>query len=331
MINPPSEVFSEERDATMKVSPGARVLLLRVGAGVAGSLLSGVGLAGPLDNATNQGPSSSQTPYLVPLTNMARSAAILTTGDAVPRDGGSGTYRMVGIPDGLGAFDNGNGTITVLMNHELPAGEGIPRAYGGTGAFVSRWTIDKNSLAVLNGRDLVTSPADFHVSGTTDLNRLCSADLPALSAFYDAASGLGYSGRIYMNGEEVTGGRALAWVAAENATYELPKIGNFAHENELASPHSGKTTLVIGNDDTSGGKIWVYVGTKTDTGSAIDKAGLTNGTSYAIAVSGVTAEDRPNNIGLSKSLPGEGAGLRFTLASDINSGTRGRSMGHQEP
>jgi hypothetical protein len=305
----------------MKVSPGARVLLLRVGAGVAGSLLSGVGLAGPLDNATNQGPSSSQTPYLVPLTNMARSAAILTTGDAVPRDGGSGTYRMVGIPDGLGAFDNGNGTITVLMNHELPAGEGIPRAYGGTGAFVSRWTIDKNSLAVLNGRDLVTSPADFHVSGTTDLNRLCSADLPALSAFYDAASGLGYSGRIYMNGEEVTGGRALAWVAAENAAYELPKIGNFAHENELASPHSGKTTLVIGNDDTSGGKIWVYVGTKTDTGSAIDKAGLTNGTSYAIAVSGVTAEDRPNNIGLSKSLPGEGAGLRFTLASDINSGT----------
>ncbi len=26
---------------------------------------------------------------------------------------------MVGIPDGLGAFDNHDGTFTVLMNHEL--------------------------------------------------------------------------------------------------------------------------------------------------------------------------------------------------------------------
>ena len=26
---------------------------------------------------------------------------------------------MVGIPDGLGAYDNGDGTMTVLMNHEL--------------------------------------------------------------------------------------------------------------------------------------------------------------------------------------------------------------------
>jgi hypothetical protein len=26
---------------------------------------------------------------------------------------------MHGIPDGLGAFDNANGTFTLLMNHEL--------------------------------------------------------------------------------------------------------------------------------------------------------------------------------------------------------------------
>jgi PEP-CTERM motif/Bacterial protein of unknown function (DUF839) len=290
-------------------------------AGIVGSLLAGTALAGPLDNPTNKGPSSSQTPYLVPATGIARSAAILTTGDTVPLDGGPGTYRMVGIPDGLGALDNGNGTITVLMNHELGETAGIPRGHGGTGALVSKWTIDKNSLAVLNGRDLVTAPADFHVSGSTDLNRLCSADLPALSAFYDAASGLGYNGRIYMNGEEVAGGRSLAWVVAENAVHEVPKIGNFAHENEVASPYSGKTTLVIGNEDTAGGKLWVYVGTKTDSGSAIDKAGLTNGTGYAIAITGATGEDRLTNIGLSKSLPGEGAGKRFTLTPDIANGT----------
>jgi hypothetical protein len=62
---------------------------------------------------------------------------------------------MAGIPDGLGAFDNGDGTITVLMNHELAATAGVPRAHGGTGAFVSRWQIRKSDLRVLNGRDLI--------------------------------------------------------------------------------------------------------------------------------------------------------------------------------
>ena len=32
---------------------------------------------------------------------------------------------MVGIPDGLGAFDNGDGTFTVLMNHELGNTQGV--------------------------------------------------------------------------------------------------------------------------------------------------------------------------------------------------------------
>src|SRR5205807_843043 len=101
----------------------------------------------------------------------------------------------------------------------------------------------------------------------------------------------------------------------------LPKIGTFAHENQLASPYSGKTTLVMGNEHAGGGKIWVYVGTKTDTGSAIDKAGLTNGTSYFIAVTGASSEDRLTNIGLSKSLPDQGAGLRITLTASSGGGT----------
>jgi hypothetical protein len=28
-------------------------------------------------------------------------------------------YKMSGLADGLGAFDNGDGTFTVLMNHEI--------------------------------------------------------------------------------------------------------------------------------------------------------------------------------------------------------------------
>jgi hypothetical protein len=47
-------------------------------------------------------------------------------------------YPMVGVPDGLGAFDNGDGTFTLLSNHELLTTEGRPRAHGSNGAFVSK-------------------------------------------------------------------------------------------------------------------------------------------------------------------------------------------------
>src|SRR6185312_10868675 len=110
----------------------------------------------------------------------------------------------------LGAFDNSDGTFTVLMNHELPAGAGAVRAHGATGAFVSRWTIDKRTLRVLDGEDLIrrivtwnpaTGAYEAPATGVA-LNRLCSADLAAPSAFYDAASGAGYDGRLFTDGEE---------------------------------------------------------------------------------------------------------------------------------
>ncbi|MGH8586093.1 MAG: hypothetical protein ACREWE_07905 [Gammaproteobacteria bacterium] len=63
-------------------------------------------------------------------------------------------YRMVGIPDGLGAYDNHDGTFTVVMNHELRKVAGVPRAHGGIGAFVSQWTIRKHDLEVSHGGDL---------------------------------------------------------------------------------------------------------------------------------------------------------------------------------
>ena len=80
------------------------------------------------------------TPYVVPVAAGVTTQSILTVGDNV------GTYRMVGIPDGLGAFDNGNGTFTLLMNHELGNTSGVTRAHGAAGAFVSEWVFDKSTL-----------------------------------------------------------------------------------------------------------------------------------------------------------------------------------------
>src|SRR3954468_10676564 len=153
--------------------------------------LSGTALA-------STGPSSSDAPYVVPSRPGVVTKSILTVGDA------AGGYRMVGIPDGLGAYDNGDGTFTVLSNHELRRTQGVARAHGSAGAFVSKWTIDKDTLAVQKGEDLIQT---LHVtSGPTALERLCSADLPAFSAFYNAGSGKGYDGRIFVSGEETSGG-----------------------------------------------------------------------------------------------------------------------------
>src|SRR5262245_15652814 len=87
--------------------------------------------------------------YLTAVGPGVRLTPLLTVGDRV------GGYPFAGVPDGLGAFDNGDGTFTVLVNHELDASAGAVHAHGSTGAFVSRWVVRKSDLAVLGGTDLV--------------------------------------------------------------------------------------------------------------------------------------------------------------------------------
>src|SRR5258705_4501233 len=96
---------------------------------------------GPVLANSILGPSSSQSPYILRSQPGVVTQAILTVGDSVNlKPDGVTPYRMVGIPDGLGAFDNGDGTFTVLMNHEIASG-GAVRAHRANGAFVSRWII----------------------------------------------------------------------------------------------------------------------------------------------------------------------------------------------
>ncbi|MBP7516063.1 MAG: hypothetical protein KA791_16060, partial [Flavobacteriales bacterium] len=159
------------------------------------------------------GCSSSQSVYLKPLGVGNTTTSLLTVGDAI-----SG-YQMVGIPDGLGAYDNGNGTFTLLMNHELGNNVGAVRAHGSIGAFVSKWVLDKSTLCVQSGSDLITTVklwngAAFVNSPGAAFTRFCAGDLPAPSAFYNAGTGKGTQERIYMNGEESGNeGRAFGHIA----------------------------------------------------------------------------------------------------------------------
>src|SRR5687768_15688244 len=88
------------------------------------------------------GPSSSETPYVIPVDSSLRTISILTTGDEV------NGYRMPAIPDGLGAWDNGDGTFTLLVDHEIPETVNVVRRHGGIGATISKWRIRKSDLAV---------------------------------------------------------------------------------------------------------------------------------------------------------------------------------------
>ena len=258
------------------------------------------------------GPSSSTEPYLVRSVPGVTLTSLLTAGDSV--DG----YTMSGIPDGLGAYDNGDGTFTVLMNHELTTTDGVVRDHGAVGAYISKWTIDSNSLEVIKGEDLIKTinlwnGASYVPTQGVALNRLCSADLAAPSAYYNPASGLGYPGRIFANGEETSGGRALATVVETGQTYQLADFGGAAWENIVANPGTGDRTVVVGLDDTAGGSVYVYAGDKSATGNPVQQAGLVGGHRSRIAVDGLKTDNGSVSL--------DGQEFDFTLTDSATDAT----------
>lgn len=278
--------------------------------------------------AQSTGPSTVSTPYLLPTLPGYETISVLTvdntgaTPDDVVSKVGGGSYGLDGIPDGLGAFDNGDGTFTLLMNHELGNTSGVIRDHGAIGSYVSKFVINKNTLAVVSGEDLMKQVFGWNAAlqqsnaapGTFAFNRFCSGDLPAVTAYFNAASGLGSTARIYMHGEE---GSATGWQQGTVVTgpdagksYILGKfnlttngsslIGVGAWENALACPFAQDKTIVIGTSDGGTGImnncVAVYVGTKLSVGSEVEKAGLTNGTLKFINVTGNPLEIPAANV-----------------------------------
>ena len=273
-----------------------------------------------------QGPSANVAPYILPSLPGVTTVSVFTVGQSVNNKPNGTPYRMVGINDGLGLLDNGDNTFTLFMNHEIAPTSGTPRAHHGSdtsgrGAFVSAWTIvgaghpTLAPLTVLQGRDLIQTVRIFDVptgmyrapavnptpgAGEDDFNRFCSADLPAASAF--SFNGLGTTARIYMNGEEFQPiGRAFGHVVTgtnAGTSYELPRLGKASWENAVANPFPQAQTLVMLQDDqsaTTGGQVYMYVGTKLDPGAnpganPVELAGLNNGLLYGIKVEGVANE-----------------------------------------
>lgn len=259
-----------------------------------------------------QGPSTAVAPYVQSLVPNTTITSILTVGES------AGNYRMVGLPDGLGAYDNEDGTFTVLMNHEIADPLGIARTHGGKGAFVSEWVINKKTLEVISGGDLIQRvyrqlsdgrweavPVNGSVGQSASFSRFCSADLAAKSAFFNKATRKGTKQRIFLNGEESapTYQRGVAHVATgpdKGSSYVLPwtELAHGAWENLLANPYSGDKTVVIGTADGGTNGLYVYVGEKQRTGNDVEKAGLVGGAVYRVAVAGNLPETRAVDAGL---------------------------------
>ena len=229
-------------------------------------------------SAQHIGTGTTVEPYLLPSIPDAKTVSILTVKDLAALNG----YKMVGIPDGLGAFrnidfekgrqakspgDKGKSDaahqFTLLMNHELGNTSGAVRAHGSAGAFVSEWTIDRRTLEVIKGQDLADSPTKVftwngttYVPGTTAWNRFCSADLPVVNAlsYKKGRSTIGTTDRIFLNGEENNNGRAFAHVATgahKGESWQLPRLGRVAFENVVTNPHAQEKTVIVTSDDGS--------------------------------------------------------------------------------
>jgi len=89
----------------------------------------------------------------------------LTSGDKV------GNTTFAGTPDGMGAYKNADGTVSILVNHELAANDEFvartTRAFGGYGSFVSKVTYDPTANKVTKIEEAIQNVSWYNYDNAT--------------------------------------------------------------------------------------------------------------------------------------------------------------------
>jgi Bacterial protein of unknown function (DUF839) len=202
-------------------------------------------------------------------------------------------FQMIGIPDGLGAHANKDGTISVFMNHEVTLAARTEPIVGQPiyrGSFVSKLILGPDACvrsgdvayAAVYAENVFVGPTATISNTTPAFSRFCSGALGWKEAGFDRP--------IYFAGEESGGtntfdGRGgLAVAIFDNAAWTLPKLGHMAWENAVPRPYKGKQTVIMCMEDGEVGQcqLYMYVGTKSSSHNAgpLRRNGLDNGELY---------------------------------------------------
>ena len=241
--------------------------------------------------------------YAIGIAGGYETKRLLSVGDRVPETSDpTREFQMIGIPDGLGAHANSNGTTTLYMNHELTSSTqsepNVGRALN-RGAFVSKVELDADGDVVsaeraydwvYNENEFV-GPAAEVGNATRGFSRFCSGSI--------AGPPDGFDRWIYFANEEegtpsasFDGKGGLSVAIVDNNAYALPKLGRFAWENTLVQPNEGGRTVIMGMEDgpadlnpaNENSQLYMYVGKKDNRAGAgvLRRNGLDNGELYVL-------------------------------------------------
>ena len=256
---------------------------------------------------------------------------------------GDSVYAPTGIFDGQGAYDNGDGTYTLLVNSELGSTSGygylLPGVDGGfTGARVSSLVIDKDvdddasngyQSAVIAGGlaydSIYLDGSDTAIDQAADLGagfkRFCAANLVEANSF---GTGVGFADRIYLVGEEefsADGGSFFALDVNGRAIHEVVGFGKGTWESAtIINTGSADTAAVLLFDDATA-PIYMWVGTKSGSADAsfLERNGLAadQGSLYAFVTTELPETD------VSTAGPDSSDLFAFTQENGINAAIEG--------
>jgi hypothetical protein len=238
---------------------------------------------------------TSVKPYVVPIGSAYQVVPLWSVGDTVPETTHpSKTFQMIGIPDGLGAHPNANGTTTLYMNHELTQTTLSTPVLGdpaNRGTFVSKLILDAHGNPISGERaydtvfaeNTLVGPAAQADNTTPAFARFCSGFL--------AGPANGFDRFIYLTNEETTspesfdGKGGLSVAVFDNEIHTLPKLGRFSKENTVVQPGQSARTVIFSMEDgpsTLDSQLYMYVGKKDHSAHAtvLGRNGLDNGKLY---------------------------------------------------
>ena len=301
------------------------------------AVVAAIAVAGSLTAATWP---TKKPIYLISANSAVSLNPIVTTGDVI-----AGTV-IRGIPDGMGAYDNGRGGITLLSNHEVSTTDKVAlRSKSDT----SQWGVSITAMNYSPTSKTVTSAGNLYnnikywnyktgqyqdtpiggepggqAAGTFGwgISRFCSATYsPAGTFIYN---GIGYEGALFTTGEEVgDSSRGFAFDMNGNG-YQLPRTGMTSMENIVPTLKPGINTVAMINEDgaATDSQLHMYLGKKQSTGSAVDKAGFTNGDLYVLNVPTIS-DDNVFRTTIAKSTPVDATFKKIEWNTDVPSFAKG--------